>query len=216
VELFLNLVKRDIFLAGKTGNKVIISLIFFLLILSIIPLSLGSNLSYINNIAAGIIWISIILSVLLSLDKLFQSDFDDGNLDLIMMINLPLELIVLAKCISLWLVTCVPIIIFSPIMYVFLYMDINTLLSLFLSLLIGTPGLILLGCISSALTIGVRRAGIVIAIIIIPLYIPFIIFGVSAINSGEISDMMFLSAMSLIAIVIGPVFSSFALKIYYR
>ena len=164
----------------------------------------------------GLIWIALILSFLLTLGRIFNSDYDDGNLDIILQSNSSLELIICAKYIAYWTTNCLPLILFLPIvgqLFNFTFME---TIPLMINLGISSLGMVFIATCISSLTLGAKRTTFLKGIIIIPLYIPFIIFGVSAINSGEISDMMFLSAMSLIAIVIGPVFSSFALKIYYR
>jgi heme exporter protein B len=154
--------------------------IFFLILVTIVPFAIGPDLNLLSRIGPAILWIAALLATLLGLDRLFQADHEDGSLDLLLTSDTPLELIVLVKCLAHWVVTGLPLVIAAPLFGLMLALDPQALWGVTLSLLAGTPALALLGAIGAALTVTLRRGGLLMAILILPLAIPMLIFGVSA------------------------------------
>lgn len=205
-------------LAFVSGGGALMGIIFFLSIVTVIPFAVGPDLNLLSRIGPAVLWIGALLATLLGLERLFKTDQEDGALDLLMMSGQPLELIVFIKCIAHWTVTGLPLVISAPLFGLILNMSETTILATAGMLFIGTPALTFLGAIGAALTVGLRRGGLLLPILILPLAIPIIIFGVAA--SYAIDDpvasfrppFLFLTALSLFTLVIGPIASAWALR----
>ncbi|MFD1624931.1 heme exporter protein CcmB [Azospirillum griseum] len=181
---FLRLVGRDLRLALRQGSDATIAVMFFVLCVVLFPFGVGPEPNILARIAAGVIWVAALLASLLSLERLFQTDYEDGSLELLSLTALPLEAVVLAKTLAHWLVTGVPLIAAAPLLAVLLNMDAAGFGVLVLTLAIGTPILSLIGAIGAALTLGARRGGVLLSLLILPLYIPVLIFGAGAIDAA--------------------------------
>lgn len=181
---FLCLVGRDLRLALRQGSDATIAVMFFVLTVVLFPFGVGPEVNILARIAAGVIWVGALLASLLSLERLFQNDYEDGSLELLWLSALPLEAVVLAKTLAHWLVTGLPLLVAAPILAVLLNMHAAGLGILVLTLLIGTPILSLIGAIGAALTLGARRGGVLLSLLILPLYIPVLIFGAGAIDAA--------------------------------
>lgn len=214
----LALFAHELRIAARIGGGSATGLVFFLILVSIIPFALGPDLNLLARIGPAIVWIAALLSTLLGLDRLFQSDEDDGTLDLLLTAATPLELIVLVKCAAHWLTTALPLIVATPLFALMLAQDGMSLVALPLTLLVGTPALTLLGAIGAALTVSLRRGGLLMAVLILPLTIPVLIFGVSAAEAALGGSVAFatplaiLAALSLTALAGAPFAAAAALR----
>ena len=182
------MVRRDIRLSLRQGGAVVLAIAFFVLAVILFPLGVGPEPGILRRISAGVVWVAALLAALVSLDRIFQADYEDGSLDLLSLGPLPLELLVVAKCTAHWITTGLPLIIAAPILALLLNMEGAGLLTLVAAMALGTPTLSLIGAIGAALTVGVRRGGVLLTILVLPLYTPVLIFGVGAID-GAISGL---------------------------
>lgn len=205
---FIAIVQRDLVLVVRHANDACIILMFFVIAVTLFPLGIGPDPLVLQKLAGGIIWISALLAAMLSLDRLFQADFEDGSLDLLILNSYPLELLVVGKCFVHWLTTGMPIIIVSPVLALMLNLNHETYSTLIFSMLLGTPIISLVGSIGAALVLGSRRSGVLISLLILPLIIPVLIFAVAALgvtNDGQTtSSLMLLGSLLLISIVFCP------------
>jgi heme exporter protein B len=181
---FLAMLGRDLRLAYRQGSDVVLALAFFIIAASLFPLGVGPDPAVLAGLAAGVIWVLALLSVMLSLDRLFQTDYDDGALELMALSPVPMTLLVLAKSLSHWLTTGVPLLVLAPVIAVMLNMPAEGFLPLIVGLAVGTPTLSLIGAIGAALVLGARRANLLTALLVLPLYIPVLIFGVTAVDAA--------------------------------
>lgn len=215
---FTALLARDLTLAVRDGGATIVALGFYLIVIAILPLGLGPDLKLLSRIAPGVLWVGLLLSVLLTLDRIFHADHEDGALEIIATGTLALELVVLAKALAHWLTSCLPLVAIAPLLGLMLNLDLNGYGPLLLTMLAGTPALSLLGAVGGALTLGIRRGGLLLTLLILPFYVPVLIFGVSAINAAVAGPgpfwppFLILCALSLATIVLGCFFSGLALK----
>lgn len=215
---FLGLLRRDLKLSMRQGaGDVGLVVGFFVLVVLLFPFGVGPEPQMLGRIAAGIVWAAALLAAVLSLDRLFAPDFADGGLDLIALSPLPLELAVLAKVAAHWLATGLPLIAVSPILAICLDLAPAAIPMLILGLLIGTPALSLVGAIVAALTLGTRRAGVLNALLVLPLYLPLLIFGTAAVEAmvtGESArgDLLLLGAVSVGALPLAPWATAAALR----
>jgi len=184
VTRFLRLIGRDLRLALRQGSDASIAVMFFVLCVVLFPFGVGPEPNILARIAAGVIWVAALLASLLSLERLFQNDYEDGSLELLSLSTLPMEAVVLAKTLAHWLVTGLPLIAAAPLLALLLNMDAEGFGVLVLTLLVGTPILSLIGSIGAALTLGARRGGVLLSLLILPLYIPVLIFGAGAIDAA--------------------------------
>ena len=208
---FLALVQRDLILVYRSANDAWVVLFFFVIAVTLFPLGIGPDPSVLQQFSGGIIWICALLSAMLSLDGVFQSDFDDGSLDQMILTSYPLELLVLGKCLVHWLTTGFPILLISPVLATMLDMNLDSYSTLLITMLLGTPTISLMGGVGAALVLGSRLSGVLISLIILPLIIPILIFSVAAINaSGE--GMEISSAVKLLGalLIISSVFCPWA------
>lgn len=181
---FLRLVARDLRLALRQGSDATIAVMFFVLCVVLFPFGVGPEANILARIAAGVIWVAALLASLLSLERLFLTDYEDGSLELLALSRIPMEAVVLAKTLAHWLVTGVPLIVAAPLLALLLNMEAEGFGVLVLALAIGTPALSLIGSIGAALTLGARRGGVLLSLLILPLYIPVLIFGAGAIDAA--------------------------------
>lgn len=206
--MFKNLILRDIKIAFFTSTNFLFTSSFFLLILILIPFIFGSDLGLLKIMFEGLIWVAIILSILLTLARIFNSDYDDGNLDTILRSGTSLELIIYAKYISYWITNCMPLIILVPAVGQLFNFNFIETIPLMVNLAVSSIGMVFIATCVSALTLGAKRTTFLKGIIIIPLYIPFIIFGVNP-DSWPI-----LIGLSMIAFVVSTYSTSYSLRLY--
>jgi heme exporter protein B len=215
---FLAILKRDLLLASRAGGGGELALVFFLTLVVLVPFALGPDLNLLSRIGPAILWLGALLSTLIGLDRLFQSDEEDGSLDLIRASALPLELGVLAKGLAHWLTTGLPLALAAPLLGLLVALPAEAMLPIAATLLVGTPALSFIGAAAAALTAGLRRGGLILPVLVAPLTIPVLIFGVSAANSALggtvpfLTPFLILCALSLGSIVIGTVAAGVALR----
>ena len=218
VAALLALIRRDIATAMRTGGGALIGVLFFLTVVTLMPFAIGPDLPLLKRIGPAILWLGAMLASLLTLDRLFTADQDDGSLDLLTMGRIPLELVCLAKAIAHWLSSNLPLVVAAPVFGLLLNLDPNESLMTTLTLLAGTPALTLTGMIGAALAVTLRRGGLLLAVLVLPLSIPILIFGVAAANAATLEPSSFatpfsiLCALSLIALVIGPFAAAASLR----
>ncbi|MGH7064154.1 MAG: heme exporter protein CcmB, partial [Stellaceae bacterium] len=199
---FGGLLRRDLRLALRQAGDTGLVLGFFVLAVVLFPLGVGPEPEILGRIAGGIIWVAALLAALLSLDRLFQTDYEDGELDLIVLSPLPLELAVLAKCAAHWLATGLPLTLASPALALIVDLDPRAIGTLMLGLFLGTPALSLVGSVVAALALGARRQGALLALLVLPLYVPPLIFGAAAVEASVTGGLarphlLLLAALSL-------------------
>ncbi|MFN3686862.1 heme exporter protein CcmB [Salinarimonas sp.] len=215
---FLSLLRRDLKLAARVGGSGALSLIFFLMIVTLVPFGLGPDLNLLSRIGPAILWIAAVLATLIGLDRLFQADEEDGSLDLMIASPLPLEAVVIAKVTAHWLTTGLPLAIATPLFGLLVALDAVGMAAVSATLLVGTPALAFIGAVGAALTASIRRGGLILAILVLPLMIPTLIFGVSAANAALGGDIPFVTplailfALTLIFGVIGTFAAAIALR----
>jgi heme exporter protein B len=214
---FYAILARDLLIASRQGGGVLTGALFLLSLAILLPLGLGPDLNFLSHIAPALIWIGALLASLLSLDRLFQADDEDGTLDLLLLGPLAPEALVLAKGLAHWLSHIAPLVFISPVFGLMLGMSPNALFDLALSLAIGTPTLIALGSLSAALTLNLRRGGLLLPVLVLPLTLPVLLFGVLCAQSLEISGLehkpfMILAALSLLILALCPFATALALK----
>ncbi|MEM9138974.1 MAG: heme exporter protein CcmB [Pseudomonadota bacterium] len=210
-------IRRDLVLAFRLGGGGDIGIAFFVLVVVLVPLGVGSESGLLSRIAAGIVWIAALLAALLTLDRLFQADFEDGSLDQMMLTPLALEQIVLAKAFAHWLTTGLPMTLIAPILGGSLALPGEAIGTLTLSLAIGTPALSLIGAVGASITVGVRRGGLLLSVLVLPLYIPTLIFGARAVENGMLAleataPLALTGAVTLLAAAIAPFAAAYALR----
>jgi heme exporter protein B len=210
--------KRDLLIAFRRRSEIIHPVIFFVMVISLFPLALGDDKALLQKIAPAIIWVSALLATMLSLDNLFRSDFEDGSLEQLTLLKTPLSLLVTAKITAHWIVTGLPLIIITPLLAMLLYMPIESISMLLLTLLLGTPTLSLIGAVGIALTVGLRQGGVILSLLILPLYIPVLIFSTIALqNSAQgfsaEAQLAMLLAILMLAITLLPFAIAAALKV---
>jgi heme exporter protein B len=213
------LLVRDMRIAVRVGGGALIGVLFFLVVVSVTPFAVGPDLALLKRIGPAILWLAALLASLLALDRLFASDHEDGSLDLILTGRTPLELVVAAKGIAHWLTTALPLIIAAPLIALLLDLDGAAEAGLVLTLLVGTPALTFIGLIGAAIAVTLRRGGLLSAIIVLPLTVPVLIFGVAAANAAVGGPVPFgtpftvLCALTLASLVIGPFAAAAALRL---
>jgi heme exporter protein B len=217
-QAFLALIRRDLLLARRIGGSGLLGLVFFLSVVTIIPFALGPDLKLLSKIGPAILWLAAILAMLLGLDRLFQADFEDGSLPLFLTAPLPLELIVLAKCMAHWLTTGLPLTLAAPFFGLMLAMEPVQLGAVTLTLLIGTPALTFIGAIGAALTASLRRGGLILAVLVLPFMIPVLIFAIASVEAVTdatipfLPPLLILIALLLASSVIGCFAAAAALR----
>jgi heme exporter protein B len=214
---FVGLFRRDLRLALRQGGDTGLVLGFFVLAVILFPFGVGPEAAILRRIGAGIIWVAALLAALLSLDRLFEGDYQDGGLDLLALSSLPLEFAVLAKCAAHWVATGLPLALASPVLAIIVNLEPAEIGILTASLLIGTPALSLIGSVAAALTLGARRQGVVLSVLVLPLYVPPLIFGAGAVEAsaagtGARAYLLVLGAVSLATLALAPWASAAALR----
>jgi heme exporter protein B len=209
MDIVMAIIRRDLSLVMRQGSDAFVVLIFFIVIVTLFPLGVSPDPLILQNLASGIVWVGALLAAMLSLDRLFQTDYDDGSLELLVLSPYPLEIVVLCKCFVHWLTTGLPIMVISPVLALMLNIKTGAFLYLVTSMALGTPIISLLGAVGAALVLGSRRSGVLIALLIIPLTIPILLFGVGAIQAATegysaSSPLMFLGALLLFSIALCP------------
>ena len=216
---FWTLVARDVRLAIREGGAIGTALGFFLVVVALMPLGLGPDLNQLARIAAGVLWIALLLAALLSLGRIFEADHEDGTLEILAVGSLPLELVAAAKSLAHWLTTGIPLALLAPVLGILLNLDLKSYPVLVATMLAGTPAVSFLGSIGAALTLKARRGGLLVALLVLPLYIPTLIFGISAVGAatlgtgGLTASFLILIAVSLAAVVLGPIAAAAALRV---
>jgi heme exporter protein B len=209
---------RDITLAMRRRTDVFTTLFFFIIAVTLFPLGVGPEMEVLRNIAPGVIWVAALLASMLALGRLFSSDYQDGTLEQLLLAPHPLSVLVLGKIFAHWLLTGVPLVLLSPLLGLQLGLDANAIGLLALTLLIGTPVLSLIGAVGAALTLGVRGGGVLISLLVLPLYVPVLIFGAGAVDAQakavEFGAWLYLlGAFLTLAILFAPLAAAAALRI---
>jgi heme exporter protein B len=209
VSPFATLLLRDVKLAARSGGSAALALSFFALVATLMPLGIGADLRLLARVAAGVLWVGAVLAALLSLDRLFQGDYEDGSLDLIALSPLALELTALAKIAAHWFSTGLPLTLLSPLLALMFNLPPTPTLVLFFSLLIGTPAVSAIGAIGASLTLSLKRGGLILPLLILPLLAPAVIFGAGAVSAtmdglGGQGALELLAAFSAAAVLLSP------------
>ena len=213
---------RDLRLALRAGGGFGLGLAFFLLVAVLVPLGVGPEPATLAKIAPGILWVGALLACLLSLDRIFALDFEDGSLDLLATAPIPLEGVVAVKACAHWLVTGLPLTLAAPALGVLLNLPGQGYGWLVASLALGTPALSVIGAFGAALTVGLKRGGLLLSLLVLPLYVPTLIFGITAISSalmspeGFMASFLILSAISLVSIALAPFAAAAALRVHMQ
>jgi heme exporter protein B len=209
---FVALLMRDMRLAIRAGGGALMGALFFLIVVTLVPFAAGPDLALLARIGPAILWLGALLASLLTLDRLFAADYEDGSLDLIITGTLPLELAVAAKAIAHWLTTGLPLVIIAPLLALMLNVELGAMGAIVLTLLIGTPALTFIGLIGAALSVTLRRGGLLLAVLVLPLTVPVLIFGVAAAGAPFGPAFTILCALTLASVVIGPFAAAAALR----
>ncbi|MGL5285619.1 heme exporter protein B [Aeromonas sp. RU39B] len=184
-DILWQVIRRELLMAVRQRSDILNPLWFFLIVITLFPLGIGPEPALLSRMAPGIVWVAALLSAMLSLERLFRDDFADGSLEQLMLTPCPLPLVALGKVSAHWLLTGLPLLLLSPLVAVLLSMDWQTWQAVALTLLLGTPVLSLLGAIGVALTVGLRRGGVLLSLLVLPLFIPVLIFATSAIDAAS-------------------------------
>ena len=218
---FFQLVRRDVLLAWKEGRGMGAALGFYLVVVAMLPLGIGPDLNLLTRIAPGILWVALLLAVLLSLGRMFEADLDDGSLEMLLAGELPLEAIAAAKSAAHWVTTGIPLTVLAPALGLLLNLDAAAYPMLVASMFVGTPAVSFIGAVGAALTLGVKRAGLLMALLMLPLFVPTLMFGIGAISAAAPDDaawppFLILSAISLATLVLAPIAAAAALRFQLR
>ncbi|MEW5726216.1 MAG: heme exporter protein CcmB [Pseudomonadota bacterium] len=181
---FLEIVRRDLRLALRQGSDSIMVVTFFILTVVLFPFGIGPETGILERVSAGVLMVTALLASMLSLDRLFQADYEDGSLELLVLTPTPLEIVVAAKVVAHWLTTGLPLMVAAPVLAVLLHMNADGFATLLAAMALGTPVLSLIGAIGAALVLGARRGGVLLSLLILPLYVPVLIFAVGAIDAS--------------------------------
>ncbi len=218
---FLAVLKRDLTLGLRQSGGAGAAISFMLSVLVLIPLSIGPDQNLLQRLAPGIMWLALLLAVLLTSEKIFQQDYEDGTLDALMTIDLPLELVTLAKALAHWLAVGLPLAVAAPLLGILLNINVSVIPVLMLSMVMGSLALSMLAAVGGAITAGMRRGGLLVSLLILPLYVPVLVFGVSATTAatgpeGSSSSLLVLTALVLVTLVVQPWASAAALRAYLK
>lgn len=212
------LVRRELRIALRVGGGALIGVLFFLTVVVLMPFAIGPDLNLLKRIGPAILWLGAMLASLLTLDRLFTADHDDGSLDIIAMSRVPLEITCATKALAHWLASGVPLVLATPVLGLMLNLEPAATAAVALTLLIGTPALTFTGMIGAALAVTLRRGGLLLSVLVLPLSIPILIFGVAASNAAIVGPTPFgtpltlLCALTLASLVIGPVAAAASLR----
>ncbi len=221
MKLILSLIKRDLTLSMRQGGGVGTALGFFLTVVVLLPIGIGPDQALLARIAPGALWISLLLSVLLSADRIFQQDYEDGSLDIMTMGPVPFEMVALAKAVAHWLSTSLPLAVAAPLLGFLVNLEPAAILPLAVAMVLGSAALSLLAAIGAAVTVGLRRGGLLVSILVLPLYVPVLIFGLSASQANAApgltaASLLILGAITLVSLVVSPLASAAALRSYLK
>ncbi|MEJ2402749.1 MAG: heme exporter protein CcmB [Candidatus Thiodiazotropha sp.] len=212
------LLKRDLVLAYRRRAELVNPMLFFVLVTAMFPLGIGNDPKLIEAVGPGVVWVAALLASLLSLDSMFRSDFEDGSLEQYMLSAHPISILVLAKILAHWLVTGLPLFIVAPLLAILLNIPGAAVPTLMLTLLLGTPVLSLIGSVGVALTVGLRRGGVILSLLVLPLYVPVLIFATDAVKTTiagipTTAQISILSAMLVGSLVLAPLATAASLRI---
>ena len=215
------LLRRDLRLAVRAGGGFGLGLSFFLIVVVLIPFGVGPETNLLGRIAPGVLWVAALLACLLSLDRMFALDFEDGSLDLLATSPLPLEGIITVKAVAHWLTTGLPLVLATPVFALLMSLPSSGYLALMVSLLLGTPALSIIGAFGAALTVGIKRGGLLLSLLVLPLYVPTLIFGAEVARRGAegqpyTTTLLMLSGISLAALALLPIASAAVLRVNLR
>ena len=215
---FALLLKRDLLLAVRHRAEILNPLLFFVLVTSLFPLGIGAYPKLLQAIGPGVIWVAALLAALLSLDSIFRSDFEDGTLEQFLLSSHPVSILVLAKVLAHWLITGLPLLLVAPLLAILLGLPTEAIGTLLLTLLLGTPVLSLLGAVGVALTVGLRKGGMILSLLVLPLYVPLLIFAANAVDTAAAglpvtAHISFISALLVLALSLSPLATAAALRI---
>ncbi|WP_457669163.1 heme exporter protein CcmB [Thiolapillus sp.] len=215
---FRTIIMRDLLLAMRRRSDVLTTLFFFVIVVSLFPLGIGPELNTLRLIAPGVFWVAALLASMLALEKLFFVDYQDGALEQMLLAPQPLSVLVLGKVLAHWLVTGLPLVLLSPLLGLQYDLTTDTIATMMLTLLIGTPALSLIGAIGAALTLGLRGGGVLVSLLVLPLYIPVLIFGAGAVEAeasglGGAGHLSMLGAILLLSALAAPLATAAALRI---
>jgi len=215
---FLMLIKRDLKLAVRHKAEIANPLLFFVLVTSLFPLGIGARPDLLQAVAPGVIWVAALLAALLSIENVFRSDFEDGSLEQYLISSHPVSVLVLAKIVAHWLITGLPLLLISPLLGILLGMPVDGITILFITLLLGTPVLSLIGALGVALTVGLRKGGMILSLLVLPLYVPLLIFASSAVDSAAAglpitAHLSLISALLVLSLSLSPFATAAALRV---
>jgi heme exporter protein B len=215
---FMILIRRDLMLAVRHRAEMANPLLFFILVTSLFPLGIGANPNLLQAVAPGVIWVAALLAALLSIENVFRSDFEDGSLEQYLLSSHPVSILVLAKITAHWLITGLPLLLISPLLGVLLGLPGEAIKVLFITLLLGTPVLSLIGAVGVALTVGLRKGGMILSLLVLPLYIPLLIFASSAVDSAAAglpvtAHLSLITALLVLALSLSPFATAAALRV---
>jgi heme exporter protein B len=219
LRVFWCILTRDITLAMRRRTDALTTLFFFIIVVSLFPLGVGSERALLRELGPGVVWVAALLASMLALERLFAADFDDGTLEQMLLTAQPLSVLVLAKVVAHWLLTGLPLVIIGPLVAMQYALEEQAMWIMMASLLVGTPVLSLIGAIGAALTLGLRGGGILLSLLILPLYIPVLVYGSGAVTVSmiQVADTVpyfyLLGAFLLVALVFAPLASAAALRI---
>jgi heme exporter protein B len=222
VNAALALLRRDIALAFREGGAIGVALGFYLMVIAIAPFGLGPDINLLARVAPGLLWIALLLAALLSADRIFHNDYEDGSLDVLAMGPVPLAAVAASKSLAHWVTTCVPLALLAPVLGLLLNFPIDAIPLLVLTMLVGTPAVSFIASIGASLTLGLRRSGLLLALLVLPLYVPVLIFGASTISTALTGPgspwppFLMLCAISLASIVLAPIAAAAALRTSFR
>ena len=209
---------RELLLACRRPGDLVNPLVFFVIAISLFPLGAGGDQAFLSGIANGVIWVTALLAIMLSMESLFRSDFEDGSLEQLLLLTQPLYFVLLVRVFSHWLVSCVPLILLAPALAVMLALPSEGIPVLVASLLLGTPTISLIGAIGTALTVGLSRSGLLLAVLVLPLFIPVLVFGTgtvsTALNGLPVGGLLaILGVLLVLAVILSPLAIAAALRI---
>ena len=215
---FVILIRRDLMLAVRHRAEMANPILFFVLVTSLFPLGIGANPALLQAVAPGVIWVAALLAALLSIENVFRSDFEDGSLEQYLLSSHPLSVLVLAKITAHWLVTGLPLLLISPLLGILMGLPVDAIKILFVTLLLGTPVLSLIGAVGVALTVGLRKGGMILSLLVLPLYVPVLIFASSAVDTAATglpvtAHLSLIAALLLLALSLSPFATAAALRV---
>jgi heme exporter protein B len=214
---FRELVRRDLLVAWTEGGSIGVALGFYLIVVTLLPLGIGPDLNLLARIAPGVLWVALLLASLLSLGRMFETDLDDGSLEVLATGPLPLEAVAATKSLAHWLTTGLPLTVLAPVLGLLLNLPLEAHGVLVASMLVGTPAVSFLGGIGAALTLRARRGGLLLSLLMLPLFVPTLVFGIEAVRSATLAgealpSLLILGAISLASLVLAPLAAAAALR----